>query len=74
MQFGSLVAFALVTETVFQWPGLGLLLVQSVAAADIPVLAAYLPLTALLFLTINLTVDLLYFAIDPRVRAGLRQP
>jgi peptide/nickel transport system permease protein len=70
LQFGGLVAFALVTETVFQWPGLGLLLVQSVAAADIPVLSAYLLMTAALFLSINLVVDLLYFAIDPRLRAG----
>lgn len=70
LQFGGLVAFSLVTETVFQWPGMGLLLVQSVAAADIPVMSAYLMLIALVFLTINLVVDLLYFAGDPRLRAG----
>jgi peptide/nickel transport system permease protein len=68
LQFGGIVAFSLVTETVFQWPGMGLLLVQSVTAADIPVMSAYLLLTALLFVLINLVVDLLYFAIDPRLR------
>ena len=69
LQFGGLVAFSLVTETVFQWPGMGLLLVQSVAVADIPVMSAYLPLIALVFLGINLAVDLLYYAVDPRLRA-----
>jgi peptide/nickel transport system permease protein len=69
LQFGGIVAFSLVTETVFQWPGLGLLLVQSVAAADIPVMSAYLLLIALLFVLINLIVDLLYYSIDPRLRA-----
>jgi peptide/nickel transport system permease protein len=68
LQFGGIVAFSLVTETVFQWPGLGLLLVQSVSAADIPVMSTYLLLTALLFVLINLTVDLLYYAVDPRLR------
>jgi peptide/nickel transport system permease protein len=68
LQFGGVVAFSLVTETVFQWPGMGLLLVQSVAAADIPVMSAYLLLIALLFVTINLVVDLLYHAVDPRLR------
>ena len=70
MQFGGLVAFSLVTESVFQWPGMGLLLVQSVAAADIPVMSAYLLLIALVFLTINLMVDLLYYIVDPRLRAS----
>nr|WP_294564835.1 ABC transporter permease [uncultured Rhodopila sp.] len=69
LQFGGIVAFSLVTETVFQWPGIGLLLVQSVAVADIPVMSAYLLLIALVFVLINLTVDLLYFAVDPRLRA-----
>ena len=69
LQFGGLIAFSLVTETVFQWPGMGLLLVQSIVTADIPVMAAYLPLIALVFLGINLTVDLLYWVIDPRLRA-----
>ena len=72
LQFGGIVAFSLVTETVFQWPGLGLLLVQSVAAADIPVMSACLLLIGLLFVTINLVVDLLYFAVDPRLRGMLR--
>ncbi len=69
LQFGGIVAFSLVTETVFQWPGMGLLLVQSVAAADIPVLSAYLLLIALVFVLINLAVDLLYYAVDPRLRS-----
>ena len=69
LQFGGIVAFSLVTETVFQWPGMGLLLVQSVSSADIPVLSAYLLLIALVFVTINLVVDLLYYAVDPRLRA-----
>ncbi len=56
------------TETVFQWPGIGLLLVQSVAVADIPVMSAYLMLIAVLFVLINLVVDLLYYAVDPRLR------
>src|ERR1700760_4543481 len=68
LQFGGIVAFSLVTETVFQWPGIGLLLVQSVAAVDIPVMSAYLLLIALLFVIINLVVDLLYYAVDPRLR------
>ena len=68
LQFGGIVAFSLVTETVFQWPGMGLLLVQSIAVADIPVMSAYLLLVSLLFVMINLVVDLLYYAIDPRLR------
>src|SRR6202046_760657 len=68
LQFGGIVGFSLVTETVFQWPGMGLLLVQSVAAADIPVMCAYLLLIALVFVAINLVVDLLYYAVDPRLR------
>jgi peptide/nickel transport system permease protein len=72
LQFGGIVAFSLVTETVFQWPGMGLLLVQSVISADIPVMSAYLLLIALLFVTINLIVDLLYYAVDPRLRGMLR--
>jgi peptide/nickel transport system permease protein len=68
LQFGGIVAFSLVTETVFQWPGMGLLLVQSVAVADIPVMSAYLILIALVFVIINLVVDLLYYAVDPRLR------
>jgi peptide/nickel transport system permease protein len=68
LQFGGIVAFSLVTETVFQWPGVGLLLAQSIAVADIPVMSAYLLLVSLLLVTINLVVDLLYYVIDPRLR------
>jgi peptide/nickel transport system permease protein len=68
LQFGGIVAFSLVTETVFQWPGMGLLLVQSVTVADVPVMSAYLLLIALVFVLINLIVDLLYYAVDPRLR------
>lgn len=70
LQLGSIIAFALITETVFQWPGMGLLFAQSVAFADVPVMAAYLCLIALVFVTINLVVDLAYLAIDPRLRDG----
>jgi len=68
LQLGSLIAFSIITETVFQWPGMGLLFVQAVQFADIPVMAAYLCLIALVFVLINLAVDLLYFAVDPRLR------
>jgi peptide/nickel transport system permease protein len=68
LQLGGLIAFAIVTETVFQWPGMGLLFIQAVQFADIPVMAAYLCLIALIFVIINLVVDLLYFAVDPRLR------
>ncbi|MFC7474757.1 ABC transporter permease [Dankookia sp. GCM10030260] len=68
LQLGGIIAFAIVTETVFQWPGMGLLFIQSVGAADIPVMAAYLMLIALVFVGINLVVDLLYFLVDPRLR------
>ena len=70
LQLGGIIAFAIVTETVFQWPGMGLLFIQSVQFADIPVMAAYLCVVALIFVTINLAVDLLYFAVDPRLRIG----
>jgi len=70
LQLGSLIAFAIITETVFQWPGMGLLFIQAVTFADIPVMAAYLCLIALIFVVINLIVDLLYFAVDPRLRVG----
>ncbi len=72
LQLGSLIAFAIITETVFQWPGMGLLFIQAVTYADIPVMAAYLCLIALIFVTINLVVDLLYFAVDPRLRISAR--
>ena len=68
LQLGGLIAFAIITETVFQWPGMGLLFIQAVQFADIPVMAAYLCLIALIFVVINLVVDLLYFAVDPRLR------
>ena len=70
LQLGGLIAFAIITETVFQWPGMGLLFIQAVTFADIPVMAAYLCLIALIFVMINLVVDLLYFAVDPRLRIG----
>jgi len=70
LQLGGLIAFAIITETVFQWPGMGLLFIQAVTFADIPVMAAYLCLIALIFVLINLVVDLLYFAVDPRLRVG----
>jgi len=68
LQIGGIIAFSIVTETVFQWPGMGLLFVQSVQVADVPVMAAYLMLISVLFVLINLIVDLLYFAVDPRLR------
>ncbi len=68
LQLGAIIAFAVITETVFQWPGMGLLFIQSVAFADVPVMAAYLCLIALFFVVINLVVDLLYYAVDPRLR------
>ena len=70
LQLGGLIAFAIITETVFQWPGMGLLFIQAVTFADIPVMAAYLCLIALIFVVINLVVDLLYFVVDPRLRVG----
>ena len=70
LQLGGIVAFSIVTETVFQWPGMGLLLVQSIQVGDIPVMSTYLLLVALLFVIINLLVDLLYFAVDPRLRVA----
>jgi peptide/nickel transport system permease protein len=68
LQLGSLIAFAIITETVFQWPGMGFLFIQAVQFADVPVMAAYLCLIALIFVVVNLVVDLLYFAVDPRLR------
>jgi peptide/nickel transport system permease protein len=69
VQLGSLLAFAIITETVFQWPGMGLLFIEAVRFADVPVLAAYLVLISLFFVLINLIVDALYFVVDPRLRA-----
>lgn len=68
LQLGGIIAFAIVTETVFQWPGMGLLFIQSVQNADIPVMSAYLILVAFLFVLINLIVDMLYVWVDPRIR------
>jgi len=68
LQLGSIIAFAIITETVFQWPGVGLLFINAIQFVDIPVMAAYLMLISVMFVAINLVVDLLYFAIDPRLR------
>ena len=70
LQLGGLIAFAIITETVFQWPGMGLLFIQAVTFADVPVMAAYLCLIALIFVVINLVVDLLYVVVDPRLSVG----
>ncbi len=70
LQLGSIIAFAIITETVFQWPGVGLLFINAIQFVDIPVMAAYLMLISVLFVSINLIVDLLYFAIDPRLRSN----
>lgn len=72
LQLGSVIAFAIITETVFQWPGVGSLFVNSVAAVDVPVMAAYLVFVALVFVVINLIVDILYFIVDPRLRDGAK--
>jgi len=68
LQLGGIIAFSIVTESVFQWPGMGLLFLDSIRYVDIPVMSVYLVLIALMFVVINLLVDLLYIAIDPRVR------
>jgi peptide/nickel transport system permease protein len=68
LQIGSLIAFAIVTETVFQWPGMGLLFIQAVSFADVPVMAAYLLFVGFLFVVINVAVDVAYTVIDPRLR------
>jgi peptide/nickel transport system permease protein len=68
LQLGSIIAFSIITETVFQWPGVGALFINSVRFVDVPVMAAYLMLIALVFVLINLIVDLLYYAVDPRLR------
>jgi len=68
LQLGAIIAFAIITEQVFQWPGMGLLFIQAVQFADIPVMAAYLCLIGLIFVVINLVVDLLYYFVDPRLR------
>jgi peptide/nickel transport system permease protein len=68
LQIGGLIAFAIITETVFQWPGMGLLFLQAIQFVDIPVMSSYLVLVALMFVVINLVVDLLYYVVDPRLR------
>jgi len=72
LQLGSIIAFALITESVFQWPGMGLLFLKAVQNVDIPIMSAYLLLVAFIFVTINLTVDLLYAVVDPRIRIDAR--
>ncbi|MDB5655497.1 MAG: transporter permease [Tardiphaga sp.] len=74
LQFGSVIAFAIITETVFQWPGMGLLFVQAVQNVDIPIMAAYLLVVSLIFVGINLIVDILYTVVDPRLRASVGRP
>ena len=70
LQVGTLLAFAIVTETVFQWPGMGLLFIQSVSTVDVPVMTAFLMVVGLVFVVVNLAVDLLYLSIDPRLRVA----
>jgi len=67
LNIGALIAFSIITETVFQWPGMGLLFIQAVSFADVPIMSAYLVLVAFVFVAINLIVDLLYYAVDPRL-------
>ena len=74
LQLGSIIAFAIITETVFQWPGMGLLFLQAVQFADIPVMSSYLMLIAVFFVGINLAVDLLYYLVDPRLRVDRSAP
>ena len=70
LNIGGLIAYSVITETVFQWPGTGLMFIQAVDFVDVPIMAAYLVFVALLFVIINLVVDLLYFAVDPRIGRG----
>jgi peptide/nickel transport system permease protein len=72
LQLGSIIAFALITESVFQWPGMGLLFLKAVQNVDIPIMSAYLLLVAFIFVTINLIVDMLYAVVDPRIRIDTR--
>jgi peptide/nickel transport system permease protein len=68
LQLGAIIAFAVITETVFQWPGMGLMFIQAVQNADLPIMAAYLMLVAFMFVFINFVVDLIYVRVDPRIR------
>ena len=70
LQLGSLIAYSVVTETIFSWPGMGKLIIDSVYQLDRPVIVAYLILVVVMFITINLIVDILYSLIDPRIRLG----
>ena len=70
LNVGGLIAFSVITETVFQWPGTGLMFIQAVDFVDVPIMSAYLMFVALLFVVINLIVDILYFVVDPRIRLG----
>ena len=70
LYIGGLIAYSVITETVFQWPGTGLMFIQAVDFVDVPIMAAYLIFVALLFVVINLIVDILYFVVDPRIRLG----
>ena len=72
LEFGSTLAFAVVTETIFSWPGVGKLIIDSITSLDRPVMVGYLILVAFLFVTINLVVDLTYAVLDPRLRRGRR--
>ncbi len=72
LQLGSIIAFAIITETVFQWPGMGLMFLQAVQNADIPIMSTYLLLVSGIFVSINLAVDLLYVTVDPRIRLDRR--
>ena len=70
LEFGSVLAFAIITETIFAWPGMGKLLIDSINVLDRPVIVAYLLIIVFIFVVINLVVDVLYSALDPRVRLG----
>jgi peptide/nickel transport system permease protein len=70
IEFGTLVAFAVVTETIFSWPGIGKLIIDSIKTLDRPVIIAYMLVTATLFVVLNLLVDILYSLLDPRIRLG----
>lgn len=72
LQMGGVVAFSIITETVFQWPGLGLLFINAVSFADVPVIGTYLVLVSAFFVALNLCVDFLYYIVDPRLRGTQR--
>ena len=74
LQMGAVIAFSIITETVFQWPELGLLFINAVEFADVPILATYLVLVSAFFVLLNLIVDLLYYRVDPRLRGGMGAP